>query len=296
MTNKNILIIGGLSRDEIHLTDEAPPVGGIAIANTRHVELGGRGANTAVAAYRSYNPKPDTLDGYVDQSYESQRDREDPERPSVHIIGACVSEEGKHGFVDRMAKNGVKHSGIEVLSRLEDDDQPNKPLSQDFLFSMMDGRTGQTLQSGGFDASSQWSTAHFSDIDSICHGYRPQLVIVTMELKKRIVEHIIDIVHEAGIEVLLYASPGETLALACYPKLTHLICNQFDAAKMLGWNPEEINADTWAEVCSSFTKRGVKNVVVKVGPLGAFFKNESDEGYASAHRSIKQIIDQTGAT
>jgi sugar/nucleoside kinase (ribokinase family) len=114
-----------------------------------------------------------------------------------------------------------------------------------------------------------------------------------------IVEHIINIVSNAGIEIVLYASPGEPLLTASYPKVSHLICNRFDAQRMLGYvNLEDLDdPDTWPEVVNNFySAKGVHNVVLKVGPLGAYFKNHEEEGYASGYSRPSEVVDASGAT
>lgn len=290
-------MVGGLSEDEIQLVNNNPGYGEAEIVTRRHRTLGGRGCNVALSAFRtSHNTPPG---GIVDPSQpHKQYDGSDPFE--VYVIAAVADEQWKRLFTQHLRDSGVRTEGITLLERLEGDEgeegMSGIPVEQDFCTSRMDSRSGETSQSLGFGASSQWSTTHFPDIESICHSYTPDLIVVTMELKKRLVEHIIDIAHEAGIEVLVYASPGETLSLDHYRKITHLVCNQSDATKMLGLKPEEVNIDTWPDICANFLNKGIDNVVLKCGPAGMYYMNEQTKGYASGYRPISEIVDQTGST
>ena len=298
---KSVLVIGGLSIDEIHLMNSAPAPGGIAVADRRHQELGGRGGNIAIAAYRGSHIRPKTEDGLVDPDASTTGDHHNhpgdtDECVQVGVIGAVVNRDYKRKFQNRMRVNGVNGNRIEILERLDDSRhlEDDAPMEQDFMTCFMDAREGQTMQSVGFGASNQWSMEQFDDIEKICPGEpKPDLVVVTQELKKQVVEQIIDTVNHAGIDLMVYACPGETLSLSHYPKITHLICNQSDAKNMLA---REVNVNTWADTCEDFRKKGIQNVIIKASHLGAYFKNESTEGYSSGHKEVRDIIDMTGAT
>lgn len=296
-STKNILVIGGLSEDDIQLVDKTLSSGETTIVTLRHRTLGGRGCNVALSAFRSSHTTPPG--GIVDPN-QPHRQYDGSDLFDVHVIGAVADEHWKSRFTQHLCDSGVRTEGITLLERLEDDEAegrlPGQPVEQDFCTSRMDSKSGEANQTVGFEASSQWSIAQFPDIDTICPSYTPNLVIVTMELKKALVEHIIDISHDAGVDVLVYASPGETLSLDHYRKITHLVCNQHDAAKMLGRKSDEVNVDTWPEICANFQNKGIGNVVLKCGIAGMYYKNEQVEGYVSGYRPINEITDQTGST
>lgn len=286
MSRKKILVIGALSLDEIHLTAKAAEAGDVVAVERRHKEYGGRGGNTAISAYRASRPKP----GYEDNE-------QDHEESSVEVclIAGVATNEYQDTFRTRLARNGINADSVEVLQR-PDAEEGQLPLEQDYMISIMESDTGKTTLYVKFETSNQWPIERFDSASKICGEDTPDLVIITAELQRRVVEQIIETLYKAKIDVLLFASPGEPFLHEIYEMITHLVCNEGDAAKMLGFKPEEVNPETWPNICDLFIKRGVKNVVIKAGPLGAYFKSAEDEGYLSGYTRISDLVDQTGAT
>lgn len=286
MSTKNILVIGALSEDEIHLTKKVGRDGATTEIISRHKELGGRGGITSISTYRSSHGKP-TSGGTIGTN-EGDEDRTD-----VHLIAGAANEDALHKFKKKLQDNGILDLGVRLLRDLE----TGKEVQQDYLISIMEENTISTHLNVFFGTSNQWPIDHFKDIRQVCGDMIPDLVIVTMELRTRVVEQIIQTFSDQGVDILLFASPGEPLLTGYYEKVTHLVCNEADAARMLGWKLEKVqNRENWPDVCDDFMKRGVKNVVLKLGAKGAYYKNQNGEGYAPGYSKIVDIKDITGAT
>lgn len=286
MSRKVISVIGSLSNDAIHKMNQVPERGAAA-KSEKHMELGGYGANIAIAAWRSSHRRPDTEDGLLPPEPRPWSGNEDD--IEVRMIGAVCDEDWMERFRTRMLQNGVEAEGIQIK---ED------ATEQDYCTTFMDRKTGSITQAYNFETSNQWTEEDFDTIEKIGGGVVPDLVVVTMELRTKVVEHIISKASDAGVEIVLYASPGEALLADHYHKVTHLICDENDAAKMLGYRKlEDVNMDNWDEIVDNFYEsKGVKHVVLKVGHLGAFFKNDEGDHYSAGYKRVNEIVDETGAT
>lgn len=58
MAPQTIAVIGGLDADLIMITSRIPDRGESALANEYHEALGGKGANSAIATYRTCHKRP----------------------------------------------------------------------------------------------------------------------------------------------------------------------------------------------------------------------------------------------
>jgi len=272
---RRLAVIGGLSKDSIASLGQVPGHGGMSRAQ-KHRELGGRGLNVAIAAYRCCHPRP--ASGVVQQD-----DKDDLE---VRMIGAVASEELKKEFSTWMQANGVIADGVQVLEG-----------EQDEMDSWMDGENGRTKQIFVPGVAEQWTTDHFDTIEKVGGGVKPDLVVVTMEIPRLVVQQIIETAYAVNVEVIVYASPGIRLVSEHYQKMTHLICNDADAAKILAYTPEEVQVDTYPKMCEQFVNDGdlgVPNVVIRMGHQGACFKNAHAEGFVSGFMQNSEIVDGTG--
>lgn len=282
MPRKVVAVIGGLAHDVI-LKINHQLERGAAVKTERHEEDGGRGGNIAISIFRSLHNQPLEDHGPVSRLWS---DREDG--VEVRMVAAVADATWMERFTQRLGSNGVNCDGIQT-----------KGGEQDHCTRFVEGRTGKVTQAYGYGASDGWVIEDFDTLEQIGGGVRPDLVVLTMELPRSVIEHIINIVSDAGIEIVLYASPGEPLLAASYPKVSHLICNRNDAQIILGYdNLDDLDEpDTWPGVVDNFySAKGVQNVVLKVGPLGAYYKNQDEEGYASGYSRINEVVDASGAT
>jgi ribokinase len=126
MAPKTISIIGGLDYDLIMIGDRIPDGGESLLANEYLEALGGKGANSAIATYRTcHKQSEDTLETAPTYTLERRGDEEtakeqlrsihmrsDELEINVKMIGAVGDDKYGERFYAELKKNGVDSSGI----------------------------------------------------------------------------------------------------------------------------------------------------------------------------------------
>jgi len=285
MPRQVIGVIGALSDDTILIT-RRPLNHGTTVDAAYSTELGGRAANVAIAISRSCREKPPTDDGLLPEDHVDQNDDEIPE---VRMVAAVVDGRRREEFSRWLRRNGVNADGVEVVE--------GEQKEQDKLTSIFDGEIGRTQSIGGKGVSQNWTVGQFDTIERLGGGVRPDLVVLTMELHRDVVEHVINLASDEGVAVLVYAAPGSVLLADRYRKIEHLIGGDGDIAIILGYGTDELKIDVWPEMCEQlYSHKGIKNVVLKTGHFGAFIKNEEDEGFTSGYQTKGDVVDSSGST
>lgn len=284
-------VIGGLSIDTIHLVGELPEQGQMVNAE-EFIEIGGRAANIAIAATRSCHPRPSTDDGLLPDtfppgSYGGYYDdySTDSTTPEVRIVAAVTPE--LHGqFASLMRRNGVSTDGLTEFRGNQ---------SRVTSIVQKDSKRARQTVIGGVER--YWTPEQFDTPEKLGAGKIPDLVVVTMELRREVVEQIILTAHTYRIDVVVYGSPAASLLTSLYPMVKHVILDEGDAGVILGYERGYVTIDRWNKICEDFCdEMGVPNVVLKLGPYGAYFKNEHEEGYASGYNKLEEVTDTTGST
>lgn len=195
MTFGNITVIGSLIIDHIFLIDRLPNLGESYEAPRYKKALGGKGANAAIAAYRSCRTNPNAepsekLDTNID----------------VRMIGAVGEDADGTWMRQELEKAKVDISGVRV--------EPTKtgmsfimveePKSEDGS-GQQPTRDNRLIYTIGANATLQ--PAQFHDVASLSNGNQPDLIISQLEIARETVETILKTAHSAGIKVLLNAAP-----------------------------------------------------------------------------------------
>lgn len=277
MSPSTIAVVGGLVVDLIMITNRLPDLGETGPANNYHKALGGKGANAAIAAHRSCHRKPGS------EPDSASSDREDDSEISVRMVGSVGNDEYAQPFRDEFEKNGVDAGGIRTVD--------GKATSLSFVIVEEDSRNNRILCFAG--ATDVWTPQDFMSIESLCSDVQPDLVISVMEINTPTVEQVILTAGRCGIDVVLNAAPASHILCDCYEYITHLLVNESEAAILSGFELDEVNENTWAEITEFFLKLGVKNVVITLGEAGAFFANNEGRGHVPAFE-VKPV-DSTGA-
>lgn len=104
MAPRTIAVIGGLDADLIMISSRIPESGESVLAAEYHEALGGKGANSAIATYRTCHRRPLKNTGAV----------EDPGDDGIQVkmIGAVGDDRYGEKFIVELNKNGVDASGI----------------------------------------------------------------------------------------------------------------------------------------------------------------------------------------
>jgi ribokinase len=298
MTTKTISMIGGLDYDLIMIANRIPNAGESLQANQYLEALGGKGANSAIATYRTCHKQPkDAHDTAEADTSKSMSDAAVAEQPSsnveaakkplleinVRMVGAVGDDKYGERFYSELAKNGVDCTGLVTI--------PDTQSSICFVMVENDTRENRCLCTLGATAS--WKKDDFQRVEQLGHGLRPDLCVAQMEIDKEVVEQMIETAGRANVDFILNAAPANPVAKHTYQWITHLLINESEAATMSGRDLREVNEDTWDIICQEFLNRGVKNVVITLGAKGAYFANATHRGHALAHQV--DVVDTTGA-
>jgi ribokinase len=276
MAPQLVSIVGCLHTDCIMMVDRIPAQGESLRSRQYREALGGKGANSAIATYRASHLKP--AEGVV--SPEDRVDKSNDNEIEVLMIGAVGDDEQGRKFTEELQANGVDVSGIRAV----------EDTRTGVSFVLVEARTGENRCTFANCANDNLAVDDFSDGESLGNGRTPDLVIAQMEIDRAVVEQIIRTAGNAGVDFLLNAAPANIILMPLYQHVTHLLVNENEAAIMYGG---PVTEDSWQDITSHFLALGVKNVVITVGALGAYFAGENDSGHVPA--SNVNVVDCTGA-
>lgn len=297
MAPRIISIIGGLDADLIMVTNRMPEGGESLLTNSYHEALGGKGANSAIATYRTCHKRPPESKGNAEATGEPATVKrnedfhpsskrpvgEDDDDIHVRMVGAVGEDKYAELFHIELKKNGVDTSGLVTI--------PGKRSS--VCFVIVENYTGENRCLVALGATEAWKEENFMKVEDLAHGPRPDLVIAQMEIRKEVVQQMIETAGKAGIDFLLNAAPADPITIRSYRFITHLLVNETEAAIMSGRDLEEVNQDTWSKIAQEFLNRGVKNVVITLGEKGAYYASTMDCGHVLGYKV--KVVDSTGA-
>lgn len=302
MAPRIISIIGGLAADLIMVTNRMPEGGESLLANSYHEALGGKGANSAIATYRTFHKRPPESKGAAEATGEPAAIKrkikrkeafraslkqpvgeDDDDDIHVRMVGAVGADKYAELFHIELKKNGVDTSGLVTI--------PGKRSS--VCFVIVENYTGENRCLFTLGATEAWKEENFMKVEDLAHGPRPDLVIAQMEIRKEVVQQMIETAGKAGIDFLLNASPADPITIRSYRFITHLLVNETEAAIMSGRDLEEVNQDTWPKIAQEFLDRGVKNVVITLGEKGAYYASTTGCDHVLGYKV--KVVDSTGA-
>ena len=276
MAPQTIAVIGALDADLIMITPRIPSGGEMVQANEYIEALGGKGANSAIATYRTCHKSPTSAaEGLSDPSHDDIK---------VKMIGAVGSDQYRDKFLTELTKNNIDTSGIIAVH--------NTRSSVCFVLVEHATRENRCLFTLG--ATATWKKEHFATPSQLSGGGDPpDLVIAQMEIAKDVVSAAIETAGKADIDVCLNAAPASPIDKRLYKFITHLLVNESEAAIMSGRARGEVNADSWAAIAQEFLTLGVKNVVITLGAKGAFYANTEGSAHCPGYEVI--VRDTNGA-
>ena len=277
MAPVTISVIGYIDMDLFMTTTRIPDAGESLQAKSYIASPGGKGANAAVAAFRSSHVKIISNDQY---RFESPFEEVDIE---VRMIGAVGND--AYGILakDNLKANGIDISGVQTLE--------NELTG--ICFCIIESFTGENRLLFTTGATEKLTPKYFMTAEQLGNGVKPDLVISQLELPREAVEQILKTANEAGIEVLLNAAPAAQILDEMYEYITHLIINETEAAMLSGVSVEDVNQNTWAGLAQDYLDSGVQNVVITLGEQGAFYSNAHGQKHIPAAKV--DVKDATGA-
>jgi ribokinase len=298
MAPKTISIIGGLDYDLIMIANRIPDGGESLLANEYLEALGGKGANSAIATYRTCHNTPNDPHKAppTDQLSETPSgvklagspvthatNPSDELQINVRMVGAVGDDKYGERFYAELKKNGIDTSGMITV--------PNTQSS--ICFVMVENYTRENRCLFTLGATATWKREDFARVEDLGHGMRPDLCVAQMEIHKEVVEQMIETAGRAGIDFVLNAAPANPITKRTYQWLTHLLVNESEAAIMSGRDLDEVNKETWSVICKEFLHRGVKNVIITLGGKGAYYATATESGHCLAYKV--KVVDTTGA-
>lgn len=275
MAPQAIAVIGGLDADLIMIPSRILDRGESVLANEYHETLGGKGANSAIATYRTCHKRPLKDQGGVEYPGD--------DNIQVKMIGAVGDDRYGQKFIVELNENRVDVSGIVTV--------PDTRSSICFVMVETSTRENRCLFTLG--ATATWRKQDFSIPEQLGGGTRPDLAIAQMEIDKEVVETMIETAGKAGIDSCLNAAPATPIGKRVYRHVTHRLANESEAAIKSGRDRDEVNEESWPTIAQEFLNRGVRNVVITLGAKGAFYANAMGSDHCLAFDV--NIEDTTGA-
>lgn len=278
---KVISVIGYIDMDMYMTTTRLPDPGECLAAQSYKQYPGGKGANAAVAAFRTSHVKVQGPHGAL--QFESPTGSWTDLDMEVRMVGAIGSD-----GTGQVAKRNLKDNGVDTAGVRE---MANELTG--VCFCIIDAETGENRLLFTTGATGKLTPEDFMTVDQLGSGVRPDLIISQLEVTIEAAERILRTAYDAGIEVLLNAAPAREMLSDMYECITHFIVNETEAAILAGVHVEDVNPNTWDEIAQEFLDLGVKNVVITVGAEGAYFANSQSRGHVPAEKV--NVKDTTGA-
>jgi ribokinase len=276
MSSANITVIGSLMVDHIFFINRLPDIGETYPAVKYQKAPGGKGANAAIATYRTCHTKAqlETLSEAAPQF-----------DVKVRMVGAVGKDAEGEFMLDALRENKVNIEGVRVVN---DNNTGMMFVMVQKVDDSMDNRLISTI-----GANSALKPDDFATETDLCKGSRPDLIIAQLELELGTIERILEIAGKANIKVLLNAAPAITIVSDLYRYITHLVVNETEAAILSGRDAKQVCQETWEEIAKEFLGDGVENVVITLGAEGAFYANSKIAGHVHAFQI--DPVDPTGA-
>ncbi|KAF3942387.1 Fructokinase-1 [Dactylella cylindrospora] len=273
MSLPTILVVGSLNTDLVTTTPRVPDAGETIHATSFSTFAGGKGANQAVACARLSRIKVDPNIITAPSTY-------------VRMVG-CV---GDDEFGSTL-KNGLKADGIDV------EGVEVKPGINTGVAVILVETSGENriLITAGANGLCKPSSSYLSP--------PPALLVMQLEVPQETVLELLKLASEASppIPTLLNPAPAAPLPDDAYPRISHLMLNETEAA-ILG-NGQAIRIDSETEMlqdcqrfAQAFVEKGVTDsIVITLGGKGAFWHDvkSGENGLVPAEKV--QVVDTTAA-
>ena len=214
MASGNITCIGSLIIEHIMITDRLPHRRETFTANSYRQAIGGKGANSAIATFRSSHNKPQSHGELAASCYGEQFDI------PVHLIGAVGDDDAGAQSKKYLLENGIDISGLRMIE--------GTPTGTGF--AIVDEATRENLLLGVLGVNGSLKAAGFVSIDSLGNEVIPDLVLAQLKIDLGAVEQILETAGQAGIDVLLNPSPAKRFSSKYNQWITHFIVNESEAA------------------------------------------------------------------
>lgn len=281
-TTSIIAVVGGINMDLVYETERAPDRGESLDANSLAYYPGGKGANTAIALYRTSHMKPADTTATIKQD---------------DITGIV---DGHHIRVFMNGTVGDDQFGVELKATLEDHGinisgvQTAKGPSGTCSV-IVETKYGDSRNLAYQAANLEWNASDPGDVQCLAGGSVPDLVIAQLGLPRKRIEKVLETAAKASVDTLLNQSPATYLKPATYKCVKHLVLNEQEAAHLLREDEDLTTPAGWAAAAAQFVMQGVENVVITLAEKGAYFATRG--GKKGKIDAVKDVVvkDATGA-
>ncbi|CAN8061452.1 unnamed protein product [Agarophyton chilense] len=273
MERKHVIVISSINQD-MSLTVEALPTGGeTVLAHSMNQSLGGKGANTAVAAAKSQLAK------------------------RVHLVAAVGRDGG--ALLGTLQHHAVDVSQVSVLER----------GTTGMAVVLVEARTGENMVVVVPAANHALSAACLGRI----HHLLPRAVVVLhLEIARQVAEQAAEVAHSNGAMVVFNASPLPTPACvarstsaALWRHADVLVVNQHEL-QQLSNAALRVDDDASDTAVTAMCARAInalwtrdapraRAVVGTLGARGAVMKMGDDEAQLVRAPKPPSVVDTTGA-
>lgn len=288
MVTKLIAVVGTVNIDTTLIVKRVPDPGESVRAQDYVQSCGGKGANSAIASFRSSHVREVLPKDEGDDSAPQFVDRnafEGSDEIKVKLIAAIGDDDNGKICRENIERNGIDTSGF----------QPVPHSMTGLSFCIVEEATGQNRVMSHRGAN---DLHKIEDYQQTTFLQGVDLLISHLALPLQIVEQILETAGKAKIEILLNAAPAQAFYRKIWKNLTHLIVNETEAGILSGRSASEVNIESCPKIAEIFLKKGVKNVVITLGENGAYFATRDANrtmigGHVKAH--VVDVKDTTGA-
>lgn len=250
---KKVVVFGSFVVDLTGRTTALPVPGETVMGSRFMMGPGGKGSNQAVAAHR--------LDADV----------------------TLVTKVGKDVF-GTVATDFYKKEGMDTSYIFEDEEKETG-----CALILVDEKTGQNEI---VVISGACGNITFEDVEKCRELIESAgILLLQLEINMDAMHKVIDIAYEAGVKIVLNPAPAAAIPDDVLRKIDIVTPNETEAQALTGVKIE--NEEDAKRAATVFMEKGVKEVVITLGSMGAFAMNR--EKTELVERLSVDAIDTTGA-
>lgn len=181
---------------------------------------GGKGANTAIAAFRATHQKSANGKGTAADEAET------PRNVRIHMNGAVGDDNFGHELRRSLEQEGIEVCGVQIT-------KARKSGACVVLVEMEDGESRNIGHPG---ANLEWILQEPNSVTCFANGERPDL---DNPLER--IERALETASRRAVDTLLTPSPAYYLVTTIYRHVTRLVMNETEAAMLSGHENQKYN-------------------------------------------------------
>ena len=251
----SICVFGVFVADLCFFADKIPIKGETVLGKNHIVGPGGKGSNQAIAAAR--------LGG------------------NVNFITKIGDDQNA-----KMALKLYKEAGINTDSIIQD---PNQ--STGVAGIMINEKTGDNAINIVPGAAGSISN---EDIDNNIEFIKKSEIFLTqLETPKDVTSYALNRAKETGSITIFNPAPASDIKESDFKCIDYFTPNETEASFYLG---KKVESKTEIEESAKiFLEKGVKNIIITLGPKGLYFANSEESFFIDVYSLKDKVIDTTGA-